>query len=200
MLLTWRAYVANLDPKKTDELIFSVMKKYYDGDILEKMFAEAKKRSATTRSMASNLEEEMWRSQGKMADNLFKFLKLDEKGDDLFESPVLGTWVSYINRLNTYEKRPDEFVVINELEKRFDYVDPARMLGNTEHQAGMRGDNVEIVASLRKLQFKQWMTEKRLDPKRVGKLVIQSPDDPRNNRVILDFYDFYKANGRSLFY
>ncbi|KAF1787476.1 hypothetical protein GQ600_7628 [Phytophthora cactorum] len=119
MLLTWRAYVANLDPKKTDELIFSVMKKYYDGDILEKMFADAKKRSATTRSMASNLEEEMWRSQGKTADNLFKFLKLDEKGDDLFESPVLGTWVSYINRLNTYEKRPDEFVVINELEKRF---------------------------------------------------------------------------------
>ncbi|KAG6954864.1 hypothetical protein JG688_00012150 [Phytophthora aleatoria] len=147
--------------------------------------------------MASNLEEQMWRSEGKTADNLFKSLKLDEKGGDLFESPVLGTWVSYINRLNTYEKHPDEFAVIIELEKRFDYVDLARILGKAE---GVRGDNVEIVASLRILQFKQWMTEKLLDPNSVDILLIQRPHDPRNTRVILDFHTFYKANGGSPFY
>ncbi|ETP51892.1 hypothetical protein F442_03032 [Phytophthora nicotianae P10297] len=59
----------------------------------------------------------------------------------------------------------------------------------------MKGDTVEIVTSLQNLQFKQWMTEEGLDPNRVGRLLIKSPLDTRNNRVLLDFYDFYRANG-----
>ncbi|KAF1779542.1 hypothetical protein GQ600_10942 [Phytophthora cactorum] len=156
------------------------MTKYYGDERLE----TRAKYSATTTSLALKLEQEMWMSQSKTADDVFNYLKLDKKGGDIFEDSALSTWVSYVNKLNKYKERPDEFAVISILEKRFDYLDLARMLGN------MRGREAETVASLRKLQFKQWMTEKRLDAKGVERLLLH-PDDKKNLRVYLDYNDFY---------
>ncbi|RAW25522.1 hypothetical protein PC110_g18063 [Phytophthora cactorum] len=43
MFRTWISYVTNLNDKNSDELMFSVIKKHYDDDILDKLFVEAKK-------------------------------------------------------------------------------------------------------------------------------------------------------------
>ncbi|ETP23892.1 hypothetical protein F441_03050 [Phytophthora nicotianae CJ01A1] len=185
VLSYWVAFVMKGDKENADELMYSVMKKYYGDDMLEKLFARVKG-SASTKRLASKLEQEMWMSHGKTEDDIFNYLKLGEKGDGIFKDPALTEQT---------QRKPDEFAVISALEKHFDYVDLARKLGYAEHQAKMKGDTVEIVTSLQNLQFKQWMTEKGLDPNRVGRLLIKSPLDTRNNRVLLDFYDFYRANG-----
>ncbi|KAG3107783.1 hypothetical protein PI125_g12415 [Phytophthora idaei] len=152
LLNTWISYIQRVGEGNP------LMKKYYGAERLETMFAQAKD-SATTTSLALKLEQEMWMSQSKTADDVFNYLKLDKKGGDIFEDSALSTWVSYVNKLNKYKERPDEFAVISILEKRFDYLDLAQMLGN------MRGREAETVASLRKLQFKQWMTERVWMPK-----------------------------------
>ncbi|KAG6949822.1 hypothetical protein JG688_00014479, partial [Phytophthora aleatoria] len=124
---------------KTADGIFSVLKLNKEGDTLfespkmtkyygdERLETRAKD-SATTTSLALKLEQEMWMSQSKTADDVFNYLKLDKKGGDIFEDSALSTWVSYVNKLNKYKERPDEFAVISILEKRFDYLDLARML------------------------------------------------------------------------
>ncbi|KUF85423.1 hypothetical protein AM588_10002793 [Phytophthora nicotianae] len=128
ILDTWVNYVAKLGKKSMDETMYSVMKKYYSDEKLEEMFAKAKN-SIFTRKLASDLEQEMWRSQGKTADDIFKFLNLDKKDAyKLFDDPKIVTWATYVNRLNSLKKIPDDFALISELEKRFDDLDLARML------------------------------------------------------------------------
>ncbi|EEY62430.1 secreted RxLR effector peptide protein, putative [Phytophthora infestans T30-4] len=196
---TWVSYVKLVDYTNTDALVFSVMKKHYSDEILAKMIAQAKT-SVLTRALASKLAAEMWRSPGKSADDIFKFFQLDKTGDDLFEAPMFDAWILYVERLNKYEKHPDKFALFTELEKRFDYVDLARMLSHAKIQAEMKGHSVERLFSLRNQQFDQWMNQKRLDPGRVAALVAEQPRDIRNNGVVLGFYDFYKANGGSPLY
>ncbi|ETL47334.1 hypothetical protein L916_02915 [Phytophthora nicotianae] len=167
VLSYWVAFVMKGDKENADELMYSVMKKYYGDDMLEKLFARVKG-SASTKRLASKLEQEIPGAE----------------------------YVGFLRKqAEQTQRKPDEFAVISALEKHFDYVDLARKLGYAEHQAKMKGDTVEIVTSLQNLQFKQWMTEEGLDPNRVGRLLIKSPLDTRNNRVLLDFYDFYRANG-----
>ncbi|KAF4044044.1 hypothetical protein GN244_ATG03615 [Phytophthora infestans] len=194
---TWVSYVKLLDDSNTDDLMFSVMKKHYSDEILENITAQAKT-EPSTRIVASSMEAEMWRSQGRTADDIFKFLRLDKAGDDLFDARTADTWVSYVERLNKYEKYPKEYAAILELQKRFDYVDLARMLSHAKIQAGVTGHAAARLNRLRNQQFDQWMNLKGLDPGRVTTLVARQPHDIRNAGVILGFYDFYKANGGSL--
>ncbi|KAG7377374.1 hypothetical protein PHYPSEUDO_011753 [Phytophthora pseudosyringae] len=196
---TWVSYVTKLDKENPDEVMLLVMKKHYGDAKLEKMFDQAKK-SATTKDVASRLKEELWRSQGKTAGDVFSILKLDKEGEKLLQSPVFSTWLSYVNKLNKLNKKnPDEFAVISDLEKHVNYVDLARMLGDAKHRTKAR-DSVETLTSLQRLQFKQWISEEGMDPGRVRTLLSIHPNDPRNVRVALDFYDFYRANRVSPFY
>ncbi|KAG6942441.1 hypothetical protein JG688_00018113 [Phytophthora aleatoria] len=118
ILDVWVSYVVGLNKKNADE-------KYYSDERLEEMFVQAKN-SIFTRGLAIKLEQEMWRSQGKTADDLYNFLKLDKRGFyDLFEGPAVVTWVSYATKLNNRKEHPVQFAVISELEKRFNYLDLA---------------------------------------------------------------------------
>ncbi|KAF4045392.1 hypothetical protein GN244_ATG02134 [Phytophthora infestans] len=194
---TWVSYVTNLHQERTDEVIFSVMKKHYGEERLEKILGQATQ-SANTNSIALNLEKELWKSQGKTADDVFKALKLDKKGDNLFEDPAIRTWVYFVNKLNGDKKTPDEFAAISALEKHFDYVNLALLLGTAELQAKVKGETVEFVktlTSLRNMQFKQWMVRKGFDPQRLQMALANRPFDKWNARISLDFSDFYKANG-----
>ncbi|ETP30688.1 hypothetical protein F442_20362 [Phytophthora nicotianae P10297] len=197
VLSTWSSYVAKKNPGREDETMFSVLQKHYKNDILAKMFSEAKEKP-TMKIIASRLEGELWQSEGQTAGKLFTTLKLDETGEGLFEAPMFASWAAYVKRLSQYEKNPNEFVIFSELEKRYDYVDLARMLYNAERQAdntsGAGKDTVKLLSALRKQQYKQWMTEKGLDPERLS-LIITRRQDSRNNGVLLGFYDFYRANG-----
>ncbi|ETO65303.1 hypothetical protein F444_17362 [Phytophthora nicotianae P1976] len=176
ILDTWVNYVARLGKKNMDETMYSVMKKYYSDEKLEEMFAKAKN-SIFTRKLASDLEQEMWRSQGKTADDIFKFLNLDKKDAyKLFDDPKIVTWATYVNRLNSLKKIPDDFALISELEKRFDDLDLARMLV----YAHPPRETKSAITIMQELQFKKWRAKGWTPTQVESSLEKQSPDNVLN--------------------
>ncbi|KAL4166331.1 hypothetical protein KRP22_013594 [Phytophthora ramorum] len=183
----WSSYLTKLDKENVDELMFVVLKKHYGGDEgVAKMVSVANK-EASTKDIGRKLEEELWRSQGKDGDDIFKLLKLDEEGQKFFESPALSTWISYVTKLN--KQNPG---AISQLEKRFGGdIELARMIGFAKQQATNAGTK-KVITQLQDLQFKQWLAA-GMTPDRVSDKMLLTPFDTRNTKVVLDYYDFYKT-------
>ncbi|ETO75242.1 hypothetical protein F444_09152 [Phytophthora nicotianae P1976] len=192
MLNTWVSYVVKLDEKNADELIFVALKNHYGIESVKEMIVQAKTR-VTTENLASKLQEEVWRSTGKTEDDIFNLLKLDK--DTLLEDPGLKTWVSYATKLGKHKETPDEFAVINDLERRLDLdsLGLARKFGEAmiSSQMGGRRTATDVLKTLQAMQFKQWMTQKGWDVREVSHLLSAHPDNPMNARIILDFFKFY---------
>uniref|UniRef100_H3GFB8 RxLR effector PexRD54 WY domain-containing protein n=1 Tax=Phytophthora ramorum TaxID=164328 RepID=H3GFB8_PHYRM len=189
----WSSYLTKLDKENVDELMFVVLKKHYGGDEgVAKMVTIANK-EASTKDIGRKLKEELWRSQGKDGDDVFKLLKLDEEGQKFFESPALSTWVSYVSKLN--KQNPG---AISQLEKRFGGdIELARMIGFAKQQAA-NAVTEKVITQLQNLQFKQWLGDGRtlntISDKMVSDTMVSALFDTRNTKVILDYSDFLKAS------
>ncbi|KAG6616521.1 uncharacterized protein IUM83_13079 [Phytophthora cinnamomi] len=106
--------------------------------------------------------------------NIFKRLKLDEAGDDLFTNPLLNMWTNYLTAFN--KQYPfQETTMIQTFTKVFGEEKLATMI-----QAAMKNPEMEQFAkNLQSSQFKQWMVEKKT-PDDVYKRVLKldSTDSP----------------------
>ncbi|KAL4166430.1 hypothetical protein KRP22_013689 [Phytophthora ramorum] len=100
----WSSYLTKLDKENADELMFVVLKKHYGDEGVAKIVTVANK-GVSTKDVGRKLEEELWRSQGKDGNDVFKLLKLDEEGNNFLESSALSTWISYVTRLNKFNKK-----------------------------------------------------------------------------------------------
>ncbi|KAE8989225.1 hypothetical protein PR003_g21808 [Phytophthora rubi] len=124
---------------------------------LAKMF-QLQNDADTTRVVLARLREEIWRSEGKTADDVYKILKLDDDlvklGDDLvmsyatFRNPALGTWVSYVTKLHNVDKKTPD--VISMLEGMLSRWSLANVLSTTK---------TSVAENLRTLQFKKFVSE-----------------------------------------
>ncbi|OWZ04025.1 hypothetical protein PHMEG_00024149, partial [Phytophthora megakarya] len=189
---TWSSYVTRLVKEDPEEPMYLVLKAQYGEKHLKGMIEKAKQNSGT-KAIADKMQEESWLIEGKTADDIFKLLKLDEKGDKFFESPMLRTWLSYVTKLGKREEKLNEYATIVYLEDRFGSQDLARILNPTTPQTK------EIVIKLRQLQFNQWMAE-HMDPKVVGRMLSRKLDLATQVRVNLAFFDFYTTHGGPPFY
>ncbi|KAE9066125.1 hypothetical protein PF010_g27928 [Phytophthora fragariae] len=164
MVSTWESYVTKLDKKNPDKLMLSALKTSYNDEKLASMLISAQK-IPRTKGFAARMQDELWISEGKTADDIFQLLKLNR--ENMFDSGELSTWVSYVTKLNKLDDRPDEFAVISELQERFGNAELAMMIS----AALIRSDpNKNIIKSLQTLQFK------------------------RSTGVFLNYVDFYRAN------
>ncbi|KAE9085099.1 hypothetical protein PF005_g21107 [Phytophthora fragariae] len=114
MLSSWVSYVTKLEDKNPDKLMLSVLKTSYNDEILTNMLVAAQK-VPRTKTFAASLQEQLWISQGKTADDIFQLLKLDQEGKNLLNSGEFSTWVSYVTKLNKLDEKPDEFAVSSDL-------------------------------------------------------------------------------------
>uniref|UniRef100_H3H527 RxLR effector protein n=1 Tax=Phytophthora ramorum TaxID=164328 RepID=H3H527_PHYRM len=187
----WSSYLTKLDKENADELMFVVLKKHYGGDEgVAKMVGVANK-EASTKDIGRKLEEELWRSQGKDGDDIFKLLKLDEEGQTFFESPALSTWISYVTKLNKLNKQNPG--AISQLEKRFGGdIEVARMIGFAKQQAS-NAVTENVITQLQNVQFKQWLGNGRT-LNTISDKMESALFDTRNTKVILDYSDFLKAS------
>ncbi|KAL4117406.1 hypothetical protein PRIC2_011398 [Phytophthora ramorum] len=182
----WSSYLAKLDKENADDLMFVVLKKHYGDEGVAKMVSVANK-EASTKDIGRKLEEELWRSQGKDGDDVFKLLKLDEEGQKFFESPALSTWVSYVTKLN--KQNPG---AISQLEKRFGGdIELARMIGFAKQQA-TNAATEKVITQLQNLQFKQWVGDGRTLNTMSDKMLLPK-SDTMDIKVFLDYYDFHKT-------
>ncbi|KAE8951051.1 hypothetical protein PR003_g34987, partial [Phytophthora rubi] len=126
MFSTWESYVTKLDKTNPDKLMLSVLKTGYNDESLANMLISAQK-LPRTKPFAGRLQKELWISQDKTADDIFQLLKLDQQGENIFDTGEFSTWVSYVTKLNKLDEKPDEFAVIIELQKRFGNLELAKM-------------------------------------------------------------------------
>ncbi|OWY98444.1 hypothetical protein PHMEG_00030788 [Phytophthora megakarya] len=179
-----------LNKENLEGPMYLVLQRKFGEEKLKTLIDEAKE-VKSTRNFAVNLQEGNWLSEGKIVYDIFKLLKLDEKGNRLFESPMLGTWTSYVTKVEKFKEKPNEFSVISYLEKKFGDVGLARILG-TEKQKDNE-TTVQAVKELQQLQFKQWR-DKGVTSKILDKLMLDMADMAANVRVTVDNIDFSKAN------
>ncbi|ETK91394.1 hypothetical protein L915_05014 [Phytophthora nicotianae] len=187
---TWVAYL-NKQRGNSHEEMFSVLRNRL-GDVgLTNAFARAKgDDSKLTKDIAAKLEMDIWRMNGHTSDDLFKMLKLNEKGDKVLESPTFSTWAAYVLKLESYRKTPDEFATIRQLERHYDDATLARMLANSKRRADTASTK-GYIADLQELQFKKWVVE-RTSPNVFALLVRKK--FLTSDRVKRDFRDFLKRN------
>ncbi|KAE9169559.1 hypothetical protein PF005_g27918 [Phytophthora fragariae] len=202
MFSTWESYVTKLDKTNHDKLMLSVLKTGYNDESLANMLISAQK-LPRTKPFAGRLQKELWISQDKTADDIFQLLKLDQQGENIFDTGEFSTWVSYVTKLNKLDEKPDEFAVIIKLQKRFGNLELAKMFSA---ELKSSGPNKNLISSLQALQFKRWLadgiTPNKLDtmlaPRTLnlpGVAPIPLSDfDNRSTGVLLNFEDFYRAN------
>ncbi|KUF86860.1 hypothetical protein AM588_10001288 [Phytophthora nicotianae] len=71
------------------------------GDVaVAKMLTEAKKTSHATATTFINAQLTNWHIKEQSADDVFKLLRLHEKGEKLFEDSLVSTWILYVTKLN----------------------------------------------------------------------------------------------------
>ncbi|KAL4166518.1 hypothetical protein KRP22_013776 [Phytophthora ramorum] len=185
----WSSYLTKLDKENADELMFVVLKKHYGDEGVAKIVTVANK-GVSTKDVGRKLEEELWRSQGKDGNDIFKLLKLDEEGQKFFESPALRTWISYVTRLNKFNKKSPD--VISQLEKRFGEMELARMIGVAKEKVTTEATE-KVIAQLQDLQFKQWLAA-RMTPRGLSDKMELTEFDTRNAKVVLDYVDFVRVH------
>ncbi|KAK1942454.1 hypothetical protein P3T76_005953 [Phytophthora citrophthora] len=99
-LNTWVAYAKMLN-KDPEELLFLAIKQNgFDEATLARMIVSAKQ-DVNTGAIAAKMEELQiikWSKAGKSGDDIFQLLGLKKAGDGVFENPVWGTWVAYLNK------------------------------------------------------------------------------------------------------
>ncbi|KAG2761469.1 hypothetical protein Pcac1_g26640 [Phytophthora cactorum] len=149
-LQMWMAYMSKLDKDPYDFLLFKV-KANYDDAGLAKMLVLAKSNRGT-RAIARKLETlqlESWMKNDKTMIDAFQLLKLNEEGTTLLKSPVLTTWVSYVEML---EKDPYELLFLAIKKNGFDEVNLAKMIGAAKQDI----HTGSIAAKMEDLQFQKW--------------------------------------------
>ncbi|KAF1788087.1 hypothetical protein GQ600_7469 [Phytophthora cactorum] len=105
-----------------------------------------------TRAIARKLETlqlESWMKNDKTMIDAFQLLKLNEEGTTLLKSPVLTTWVSYVEML---EKDPYELLFLAIKKNGFDEVNLAKMIGAAKQDI----HTGSIAAKMEDLQFQKW--------------------------------------------
>ncbi|KAF4028796.1 hypothetical protein GN244_ATG19509 [Phytophthora infestans] len=146
--------------EEADNVMSSVMTKYYDDETLKKMVTHSSI-TGNLKATAAQVASALWLREGMSAHEAFKLLRLSGKGDNALSDPAFGTWVSYFNKLQRKKMNQDEYAIIAELSKHFDNdLDLARALFAVANKNPDR-KIARTITSLQNLQFKQWIQKKQ---------------------------------------
>uniref|UniRef100_H3H817 RxLR effector protein n=2 Tax=Phytophthora ramorum TaxID=164328 RepID=H3H817_PHYRM len=132
----------------------SALVSHFGDEALATLLVAAKQnyKSGAVAAKLENAQLRNWESAGKTGDDVFDLLKLNDKGEKLFESPVAATWISYVTKLNT--QNSDE-VIFSSLKKLFDDEALAKMIAGAKNSAS----TTATATKLEQVQLNKWMTE-----------------------------------------
>ncbi|KAF4042558.1 hypothetical protein GN244_ATG05160 [Phytophthora infestans] len=186
ILVTWFTYVKSMHKEEADNVMSSVMTKYYDDETLKKMVTHSSI-TGNLKATAAQVASALWLRDGMPAHEAFKLLRLSGKGDNALSDPAFGTWVSYFNKLQRKKMNQDEYAIIAELSKHFDNdLDLARALCAVDKK-NPDLNTAQTITSLQNLQFKQWIQKKQWNVKELRYA------DPKYWDVYHSFYTFSYA-------
>ncbi|ETO66937.1 hypothetical protein F444_16000 [Phytophthora nicotianae P1976] len=184
----WASYIAKLNEKDPDESVAAAMTVAYGGDGVAQIVAKAMK-NPNTKIAAEKLEDAQLTRWIKLDSNpaeIFKVLKLNEKTDDIFNSPQLGTWTSYLKKYN--EKHPtkqvSEMSVFTKIYGEEDFV---KLLASAD-------DNTAVVKKFKDELVKRWLGEPTHPLNIFNNLKLnEAGDDLLANPVLTIWVKYMKA-------
>lgn len=185
-LTAWTNYLAAFNkknPRKETTSLQGFTKSYGEEGFL-KILASADDSVGTTKC-----KEELakgWLDEPTHPANIFKFLKLDEAGDDLLTNPLLSTWALYVQEFN--KKYPfAKATMIQTFSKSYSEEKVAVMI-----QAATKNPETEKFAKDRQTaQFKQWMVDEKTPDDVFKKVLMLDSTDSPNADIWRSYYSAY---------
>ncbi|POM62231.1 Avirulence protein (Avh) [Phytophthora palmivora] len=155
---TWTSYVDAFNRKNPEEAvtIFSKLTKMYDDVTLSKMLEAAKKvpRMEAIVTKLQSQQIQAWIDAGASTDDVFKMLKLDKTGTNLFKNTQFTTWVSFVDAFN--KNFPDDAVsIFAKLSKTYDDVTLSSMLESAKSVPTTK----KIASYLQAQQNQHWLAD-----------------------------------------
>ncbi|OWZ16856.1 RxLR effector protein [Phytophthora megakarya] len=192
---TWDTYLAR--KFESDQVMFNVLRTQLGDQTLTKMVAKAIT-VKNTEAIATRLAPNIWWMNKQSSDDVFKLLNLDKMDKKLFESPEIIYWVQYVNKLDDFKSHPDNFMMVNKLQKLYGNYVLARMLAMAKRRTDNSQSMKDTVLYLQKMQFNQWMLQKKTPTKIRYQLRSSKMPANENAKVFRDFKAYYKDNIHSL--
>ncbi|KAK1941025.1 hypothetical protein P3T76_007731 [Phytophthora citrophthora] len=165
----WIAYMKAFNKKAPSKrtTVIATLTAHYGDDGVAKMI-EAAKQVRTTSAFAKRVQSEQtqrWLMDGKTPKQVFKLLKLDKAGTDLFAQPQIVTWAKYFDDFHKVKpsKKPTLFSF---LRLRYSEETLAHMLIAAEKVPTTKTIATRVQAELTSL----WLTRKK-EPADVFKLL-----------------------------
>ncbi|KAE8971297.1 hypothetical protein PR002_g26872 [Phytophthora rubi] len=214
LLETWVSYVKKIeeDPYK---LLLSKMRAHDSDAKIAGWIGTAKQDAVLIAKKLENTLVDSWMPQ--TADDIFKLLKLDSRGRDLFHSPRLSTWASYVTKMEgkqadeqmysvlraTYGD--DELATMLAASKQSALGDFAKRLEEVQHKVGLiEGKTAKEFFTTLKLNtqgdklfespaFYSWVDYvTKLSPKNADELMLSTLKTSYKDDVILSADDVFK--------
>ncbi|KAE8969646.1 hypothetical protein PR001_g27434 [Phytophthora rubi] len=141
-------------PDAANAVIVSTITARYGDEALVRMLVAAKETSTTRRFATQLVEVQLasWLASKQTVGGVFKLLKLDDEGVNLFRNPVFGTWVSYATKLD--DKNPD-VLMFSALKTRYN----DDVLANIFTVAKETSSTQKIADRQEKLLFAKWASD-----------------------------------------
>ncbi|POM63598.1 Secreted RxLR effector peptide protein [Phytophthora palmivora] len=161
--VTWVNYLKMFNEKNSDKKTSMVgaFARGYGEEALMKTLVSAENANSVGATKMKNEVLQAYLDFTTSPNQLFKILKLDKEGDKLLSSPLLNTWVEYMNLFNKdLPKKKTTMIAV--FTKNYGDESLAKMI----EAAKANPSTKEFATNLQSAQFSQWMTEGR-SPKNI---------------------------------
>ncbi|OWZ14997.1 RxLR effector protein [Phytophthora megakarya] len=197
MFTYWSSFVAKRYSNNPGSEMFSTFGLHYTDEALAKILPTkiliSAKNVDSTKAQATKLEGlqiSNWINGDKSADDVFKLLKLDETGDELFKSPLFSTWTTFVTKINKNNYEADIFKLLTD---KLGDAALARMIS----AANNVDDTKKLATGLRAEQFTSWFSAGKT-PQNVDTLLNAAANsDDMTKKISQDYAKFFeKADER----
>ncbi|ETL33139.1 hypothetical protein L914_14286 [Phytophthora nicotianae] len=193
LFIAWTKYTDyyNLMYHKETIPVISTLTKYFSNKNLASMLVAASK-NPNSEDLATQLQRDLlkyWLSEGNAPSYVFRRLQLEKTGEKLFDSPILNTWVLYVE----YFRKENPTRKVNMLSILKEHYKHDGVLANMLVEATKVDSTQKIAANLLDSLTLRWMYNKK-PPTSVYKwLRVQDrPEDTAVWRIYSNYDELYK--------
>ncbi|OWZ11666.1 RxLR effector protein [Phytophthora megakarya] len=157
--VTWTTYLKKFNEKYSEQEILQpnmvgTLTKSYGEVGLMKMLVSAENANSPGATKVKNEVLQSWMEYTVAPNQAFKKLKLNKEGDNLLSSPLLSTWVEYLNIFNKGFPAKKTTMTAT-FTKTYGDEGLAKMLETAKANPSTK----ELATNLQIAQFKQWMID-----------------------------------------
>ncbi|KAG2502661.1 hypothetical protein JM18_009831 [Phytophthora kernoviae] len=188
---TWATYITTRATSNPDEAIAAAMTSRYGGDGVAKILASAAN-NANTKDLAATLEAAQlarWLNTNVAPDKVFTLLKLGNNADNIFDSPQLATWNSYLKLYKKKYPQKETTTMIDAFKASYGDEKLAKMIISAENAKNAGAVNMKDDL------IKSWMNDPTHPANMFRNLKLDKSGDDFLTNPLLPIWTFTKTYG-----